>query len=117
MKNLTPQEVLAEARWHLAPERKEDWRAPYPRPESPAGYLYVGDFGDAGELVEKLTEALDATLRRLDQTPPSREVEAMNAVLAAVEKATGFVDQVALGELHEAITICKRWLATGETGT
>jgi hypothetical protein len=59
--HLTPQEVLAEARWQLAPEREEDWHTT-PTPQSPNGLPYVGDFGDAGGLVEKLTEALEAAL-------------------------------------------------------
>lgn len=102
---MNPEEVLAEAKWQLSPDRERaDWRAPPER--SPQGDPYVGDFGDAGELVEQLTDALEAVLNRLHECPPSREVKAMNLVLRSVACEDEDI------ELQEAITVCKRWLAT-----
>lgn len=59
---MTPEQVLAEAEWQLDPAREEE-RSPHPL--SPSGRHYIGDFGDAGGLVERLTEALRTTLAQL----------------------------------------------------
>lgn len=49
--------------------------------------------------------------------PPSREVAAMNKVIWAVEATLAMGETVGFrftnrSELKEAVTICKRWLAT-----
>ena len=53
---MTHEELLAEATWQLAPERCMCARC---------AAAAIGDFGDAGRLVEQLTEALRDKLDRM----------------------------------------------------
>ena len=62
---MTHEELLAEATWQLAPERCSDWHPVTFRTTSPQGNTAIGDFGDAGRLVEQLTEALRDKLDRM----------------------------------------------------